>query len=186
MWVVQELYFSDPSETIAVCGNKARTWDRLVLAQWGTGNIHMVSPRMPFGLYAGLGRSSYTLLEMQSSESSTLWNTLLRIARVRMAADPRDKIFTLLNLFDREEWPFAPDYLVNAVEVYTRVALYFMRKTNSLAIHTPHTLGHHTTPGTLATTALYLDHSLRPPLDLGQVETLHLASSCSPIPLRPP
>ncbi|KAK3313369.1 heterokaryon incompatibility protein-domain-containing protein [Apodospora peruviana] len=136
MWVVQELYFSDPSETVAVCGNEARTWDRLLLAQLliRTGNIHIVSPQMPFGLYTGLGRSSYTLLEMRSPETSSLWNALVRIARVRMATDPRDKIFALLNLFDREEWPFAPDYSVDAVEVYTRVTLHFMRKTNSLSI----------------------------------------------------
>lgn len=139
MWVLQEAYFANPSESIVVCGNETRPWASIIIASsilMDGEVVRRFSPRMPPTVYAGLFRSTAaTLIDMRASKmSKTLWETLQRISRTRLATDPRDKIFALLNLLDRDEWPFEPDYSVDAVEMYTKVAVHFINKTNSLTI----------------------------------------------------
>jgi len=140
MWVLQEAYFANLSESIVMCGNEIRPWSQVIIAsdllQFEKTRIRTISPRLPLTLYIKLlGSVANTLFEMRESPAKrSLWYALRNTARLRLATDPRDKIFALLNLLEKEEWPCEPDYSLDTAELYTRVALHFMRKLNSLAI----------------------------------------------------
>jgi len=140
MWVLQEAYFANLSESIVMCGNEIRPWSQVIIAsdllQFEKTRIRTISPQLPLTLYIKLlGSVANTLFEMRESPAKrSLWYALRNTARLRLATDPRDKIFALLNLLEKEEWPCEPDYSLDTAELYTRVALHFMRKLNSLAI----------------------------------------------------
>ncbi|KAK5657474.1 hypothetical protein OQA88_3046 [Cercophora sp. LCS_1] len=139
MWVLQEAYFANQAESIIMCGNETRPWAHVIIASGviQTGErLRKMSPLLPATLFSNLFRSAaVTLLAMRASETSrSLLDALRNISRLRQATDPRDKIFALLNLLDKDEWPCEPDYSVDAVELYTRVAIHFMRKSKTLEI----------------------------------------------------
>ena len=133
VWVMQEVVWA--SKIIVVCGDQELSWDMLLRA-------HLV---MRFGdkslgtHYPGHFRSGLIWgmflhhIFVVNRTSASLEYTLARV-RIRNATDPRDKVFAILNIIPRNEWPGKPDYTKNVVDVFTDVVKHIVHKSQKLEI----------------------------------------------------
>lgn len=113
MWIVQEILLSE--QVIVRCGSSYCWWHTIKLLTTTTRSIDGILPMSPFFLLRFHHRNDYSLY------------TLLKFFEANKCEDPRDKIFALLSLVDRDPRmpkPFQADYTMCKEEVWFRTLAY--------------------------------------------------------------
>ena len=132
-WVIQEMAVS--SNAIVICGHSTVRWTDLVRA------IHYVAASglaQTFGpeVLQRLSIMAYTHRRFIDGFNQLPIQVLMRHRRT-LAFDPRDKVFAFCALFNQpglSESVFQPDYHVEAIDVYKRLAVGLLSHDKNLDI----------------------------------------------------
>ncbi|KAK5745778.1 hypothetical protein LTR17_001280 [Elasticomyces elasticus] len=131
IWVVQEVAFGDP--VIVMCGHRRVSMAHLLLTGEAFRQLHFHSPDLLTQDPRIVADNTYVdflasvvvptqLLTYQALRRElkdvNLEYVLTNLARHRACSDSRDKVFGLLNLVARGQWPCEPDYRDNAKGVF--------------------------------------------------------------------
>ncbi|KAI0864048.1 heterokaryon incompatibility protein-domain-containing protein [Xylaria cubensis] len=143
VWVIQEVALTSHYITVK-CGKAEQPWKFFVVAGVILHDAFVAGafshhPRiMNDSILAGITISSWpseiVSMDPEKNKSWTLEHALTKLARLRDATDPRDKVFGILNLIPVEQWPCRPDYSLDVRTLYTKVALHIMEKNKNLRL----------------------------------------------------
>ncbi|KAK5683606.1 hypothetical protein LTS10_005139 [Elasticomyces elasticus] len=147
IWVVQEVVFGHP--VTVLCGRRSASMVHLLLTGEAFRQLHFQSlnvlaqdPRIVAdSTYVGIIVSVVVptqLLTYQSlrreGKDINLEYALIKLARHRACSDPRDKVFGLLKLVARDQWPCEPDYRSDVKEIFKLAMLKVVELRNDLSI----------------------------------------------------
>jgi hypothetical protein len=146
-WIVQELAVSP--QVLVVCGERSFSWDDLVAAFKYLVECEIFS--LQFGV---LGLQALLELDLhrsrfQAGNKADAIQVLLQNRRAH-ATDPRDKIFAFHGFFEVGNFGHeitSPRYEKSCVEVYTDVAIEFIRRYHNLDILSSISRVHPKSPG---------------------------------------
>ncbi|KAI0553172.1 heterokaryon incompatibility protein-domain-containing protein [Xylaria curta] len=143
VWVIQEVALTSNYITVK-CGKAEQPWRffvvvGVILHDAFVAGAFSHHPRiMNDSILAGITISSWpseiVSMDPGKNKSWTLEHALTKLARLREATDPRDKVFGVLNLMPVDQWPCRPDYSLDVRTLYIRVALHIMEKNNDLRL----------------------------------------------------
>lgn len=131
-WVLQEVVCSQ--RVLLICGERTTSWENLVKAGQQLGFAGMEAVDAWTFAVAQLGMIADVWIS-RAVDTHRVFHKLeatLVYTRNRSATDPRDKIFSILNLVPESEWPGKPDYSKDTAEVYSAVAAHIILKTRRL------------------------------------------------------
>lgn len=143
IWVLQEIVWA--SRTVGLCGSAQQPWEKFVTMgaflpyiMELRGSLHQAPRVMPDTVLQEAARATYVeqVNKYAHSRRHSLFTrldiTLERVSRLRLATDPRDKVYGILNLLPLSEWPCTPSYSITAEELFTKVAVHIMRTTGDI------------------------------------------------------
>ncbi|KAI1758028.1 heterokaryon incompatibility protein-domain-containing protein [Xylaria castorea] len=143
VWVIQEVALTSNHITVR-CGKAQQPWRFFVVVgvilhdAFVGGAFHHHPRILNDSILAGITISSWpseiVSMDPAKNKSWTLEHALTKLARLRNATDPRDKIFGVLNLMPVDQWPCRPDYSLDARTLYVKVALHIMEKNKDLRL----------------------------------------------------
>ncbi|KAK5713988.1 hypothetical protein LTR15_010894 [Elasticomyces elasticus] len=147
IWVVQEVAFGDP--VIVMCGHRKASMAHLLLAGEAFRQLHFHSPDLLTqdprlvadntyvdflaSVVAPTQLLTYQALRREVKDVN-LESVLTILARHRACLDPRDKVFGLLNLVARDQWPCEPDYRSDVKDIFKLAMLKIVELRNDLNI----------------------------------------------------
>ena len=141
VWVLQEVAFG--RNVTVVCGSVEQPWEHfavtaLVVKKYNTdgGFYDKARPgrlEVPDSFLLAFARS-YGAFAIIERFPFTLEYAIKILAAPRTATDPRDKVFAILNLVPRNEWPCEPNYGMQVQELYTKVTKHIIQRSGKLNI----------------------------------------------------
>lgn len=145
VWVLQEIVCS--SKTIGLCGSAHQPWERflgmsaiLLDIMEARASLHHGPRIVPDAIVRDAVKASFAsevhnyVRVRRENLFARLDVTLEKISRYRLATDPRDKVYGVLNLIPPSEWPCTPNYSLTTEELYTQVTIHVMRTSGDLRI----------------------------------------------------
>ncbi|KAI0453016.1 heterokaryon incompatibility protein-domain-containing protein [Xylaria acuta] len=143
VWVLQEVALASSHITVR-CGRAEQPWKFFVVVgvilhdAFVVGAFHHHPRILNDSILAGITISSWPS-EIASNYPTknkywTLERALTKLARLREATDPRDKVFGVLNLMPVDQWPCRPDYSLDVRTLYVKVALHIIEKNQDLRL----------------------------------------------------
>ncbi|KAK4952773.1 hypothetical protein LTR10_009581 [Elasticomyces elasticus] len=139
IWVVQEVAFSHP--VVVMCGHRKASMAHLLLAGEAFRQLHFHSPDLLTQDPRLVADNTYVdfLASVVVPTQLLTYQALRREVKDvnlehRACSDPRDKIFGLLNLVARDQWPCKPDYRSDAKESFKLAMLKIVELRNDLNI----------------------------------------------------
>ncbi|KAK4896077.1 hypothetical protein LTR27_005934 [Elasticomyces elasticus] len=147
IWIVQEVAFGHPLKVM--CGHRTTSMAHILLVGEASRQLRLQSSNMLAQDSREAADSSYIgilarlvvptqLLSYQTvpggAKDLSLEYALTKLARNRACSDPRDKVFGLLNLVARDQWPCEPGYQRDVKEVFKLAMLKIVELRNDLSI----------------------------------------------------
>ncbi|KAI8952961.1 heterokaryon incompatibility protein-domain-containing protein [Xylaria longipes] len=164
VWVLQEVALASSHITVR-CGKAEQPWKFFVVVgvilhdAFIVGAFHRHPRIFNDSILAGITISSWpseiVSTDPEKNKSWTLEHALTKLARLRDATDPRDRVFGVLNLMPVDQWPCRPDYSLDVRTLYVKVALHIIEKNKDLRLLAS------CTRGDWPTTDAYLRSSFR-------------------------
>lgn len=143
VWVLQEVALASRHVTVR-CGKAEQPWKFFVVVgvilhdAFVVGAFHHHPRILNDSILAGITISSWpseiAANYPDKNKAWTLEHALTKLARLRQATDPRDKVFGVLNLMPVDQWPCRPDYSLDARTLYVKVALHIIEKNKDLRL----------------------------------------------------
>ncbi|OAL53050.1 HET-domain-containing protein [Pyrenochaeta sp. DS3sAY3a] len=141
VWVLQEVAFG--KKVMVVCGSAKQLWLNFAVVAFilrrysADGGFHdkarpdrLELPDSSLMAFA----CSFSAFAIVERFPFRLEYAITTLVGPRVATDPRDKIFAVLNLVPRDEWPCAPNYDMNTKDLYTLVTKHLIRRSRNLNV----------------------------------------------------
>ncbi|KAF2422415.1 HET-domain-containing protein [Tothia fuscella] len=130
-WIVQEVLL--PKVSLAIFGTDLIPFTRLAvgLHAFGAACIETLLPNSEWPISTLFGTAFYYI---QNKIERQYQETLSEMTWCSQATDPRDLVYAFLGLKGDDDIDIQPDYAASVDEVYTRVAMAFIKGTHSLGM----------------------------------------------------